>query len=112
MLVLQNEGSFPLYSLQSTNNNFNFNINNDNGNSNNNNNDFRGADPLRPMWGYGGPVTTDKHGIHLDAELLPVSGSPHPRFLPYAVRPFHAHGAPAYERYSTGGLDVAEGKPN
>ena len=48
---------------------------------------------------YGGPVITGKPGILLA----------HPRFPPYAVGLFHVHGAPAYGRYPTGGLDVVAG---
>ena len=43
--------------------------------------------------------------------LLPVLGSPDPRFPPYVVRPLHVHGAPAYGRYLPGGPDVAVGVP-
>ena len=67
-----------------------------------------GADPLRPAWCH----LTESRSSRASPEivwLLPVSGSPDPRFPPYVVRPLRAHGAPAYGRYLTGGFKVAAG---
>ena len=53
------------------------------------------ADPLRPAWGH----PTEGQALRASPEnikLLPVSGSPNPRFPPYVVRTLHMHGAPAY----------------
>ena len=57
-----------------------------------------GADPLRPAWCH----LTEGPSLRASPEyvqLFPVLGSPNPRFPPYAVGPFHVHGAPAYGRY-------------
>ena len=54
-----------------------------------------GADPLRPAWGH----PTEGQALRVSPEyvwLLPVSGSPNPRFPPYVVRTLHVHGALAY----------------
>ena len=54
-----------------------------------------GADPLRPARGHpteGRPSRASPEYIW----LIPVSGSPNPRFPPYVVRTLHVHGAPGY----------------
>ena len=62
-----------------------------------NNNNLRRADPLQPAWCHPTEGQSPRASPEY-TQFLPASGSPNPRFPPYAVRQLHVRGAAGHGR--------------